>query len=300
MKKQTQNTLALSIAILSGSLLTGCGGVDGISLDGNNNDSNASNDDDGGDDNNKFKSTATYNAFTGLAEGTSINARFVDGVVESLQYKSTSNSGTTNVNGGFICASGEVVEFVIGSLSLGTSICQGIVTPQTLAAKKIPKEVPTTTTSVSGYTTTAGIKVVNEAQPVNYNAPEVTNRVRLLMSMDTDSVEAGIQLPAAIEQAKVTTTSLNFADTTSFETNALAVLQAMTPTANRSLVQTVDAEAHFKASLDGLNDPNYDLQTGSHIDKAQVAIAQQTAAQTSNDRDNDEDEDHDDDHDDDH
>lgn len=259
------NALKLTVGLLSGSLLAGCGGDDGGSTGTVNTNT----------------STASYDAATGKAKGTPINAKFIDGAVSGLQYKSNSYNGTTGTDGGFICASGDVVEFVIGSLSLGTSVCQGVVTPQTLAAEKSQQVVQgATTTSASGTTTVGGETVQTVLSPVIHTDPKVVNRVRLLMSLDTDSdATNGITLPSATEQANVSTTSLDFATTATFDNTATAVLQAMTSTANRSLVSSTDASTHFNSVLTSLvaTDTNYNLSTGAYVDAVAVAAAQAAA-----------------------
>lgn len=257
------NALKLTISMLSGSLLAGCGG--------------------GGETGtiNDATSASTYDAATGLTKGVPINAKFLDAAVQGLQYKSNTYSSSTGADGGFVCASGEVVEFVIGSLSLGTSVCQAVVTPQTLAAEKTQQVVQAaTTTSASGTTTVGGQTVQTVLSPVIHTDPKVVNRVRLLMSLDSDSnASNGITLPSLTEQASVTTTSLDFATTATFDSTATAVIQAMTTTANRSLVATTDASTHFNSTLTTLiaSDSNYNLSTGAYVDKVAVAAAQAAA-----------------------
>lgn len=257
------NALKLSISMLSGSLLAGCGG--------------------GGETGtiNDATSASTYDAVTGLTKGVPINAKFLDAAVQNLQYKSNTYNGSTGSDGGFVCASGEVVEFVIGSLSLGTSVCQGVVTPQTLAAEKSQQVVQAaTTTSASGTTTAGGQTVQTVLSPVIHTDPKVVNRMRLLMSLDSDSdASNGITLPSLTEQASVTTTTLDFATTATFDSTATAVLAAMTTTSNRSLVATTDASTHFNSTLSTLvaSDSNYNLSTGAYVDKVAVAAAQAAA-----------------------
>lgn len=258
------NALKITVGLLSGSLLAGCGGDDGGSTGTVN-----------------TATSSTYDAATGKAKGTPINAKFIDGAVSGLQYKSNSYNGTTASDGSFVCASGDLVEFMIGSLSLGTSICQGVVTPQSLAAPITQQVVQgATTTSASGTTTVGGETVQNVAGPIVHTDPSVVNRVRLLMSLDSDSdATNGITLPSATEQANVTTTSLDFATTATFDSTATAVLQAMTTTANRSLVSSTDASTHFNSVLTNLvsTDSNYNLSTGAYVDAVAVAAAQAAA-----------------------
>lgn len=225
--------------------------------------------------------SGTVDNITGKAKGTPINAQFLDAAVSNLQYKSNTYNGFTNGTGNFQCASGEVVEFVIGSASLGTSICQGIITPQTLAAVKTQQTVAATTTSASGTVTSGGTTVQTVLSPVAANHPSVVNRVRLLMSLDSDSdATNGIQLPPSAEQAAVTQT---FTDTdyltdTAFVSKATNVLAAITSTSNRSLVDATTATKHFNGTVAITlgADTYYNKATGSY-DQYNEVLEQQNA-----------------------
>ena len=180
-----------------------------------------------------------------------ISAQFVDAPVQNLQYSSLSNSGVTDANGGFRCKLNEEVSFNIGALNLGTSICQRIVTPQTLAATVNKAPAPQTTTSASGVVTSTGaVNQTTVAATAPANDPAVVNRVRLLLTLDTDGdATNGIQLPSTDEQKNVTLNQIDFKDTTSFDNDAVTVVQAMPSVSNQSITDPVTAESHFNDTL---------------------------------------------------
>lgn len=268
MKKHTNKTLKLSMGILAGSLLAGCGGIEGVTGTNTNDDLNE------GYNNVSNTVSSLIDNITGKTKGTAVGARFLDSAVANLQYKSNTYNGTTGANGDFTCASGEQVEFVIGSLSLGTSICQSVITPQTLAAPKTQEVVAQTSTNASGVTTSTGSTVQTVVSPVLSTDDRVLNRVRLLMTLDTDgNPDNGITLPAATEQAKVTTATLDFASTT-FDNDAQAVLTAVS--SNASLVTKAAAQTHFvDGTLANLvkTDANYSLNTGAYDEYDETAAS---------------------------
>mgnify|MGYP005851823081 CR=1 FL=1 len=256
------NALKTTLGLLSASLLAGCGGEDpntGSIPAG----------------------TLSYDTRTGITTDgtvdTRITARFLDAAVENLQYKSKSYNGSTSIGGSFSCASGEDVEFLIGSLSLGTATCQGIITPQTLAAKKtweIVTGVTTTSASGGGGGSSQTIQETLANTPIT-NA-EVINRVRLLMSLDTDSVTAGIQLPALTEQANVTVSSVDFTNTANFD--SAVQTNVLDKIAGSTLVTATDATTHFQSTINGITDTNYNRSTGLYVDATKVAAAKAAEA----------------------
>ncbi|NCO14269.1 MAG: hypothetical protein CO047_05455 [Piscirickettsiaceae bacterium CG_4_9_14_0_2_um_filter_44_546] len=245
------NTLKLTAGILSAGLLTGCGGIDGTTGTQLENDLNDA-----------ASSFSNYiDNITGKTKGTAITAQFIDSPVSNLQYKSNSYNEFTGANGVFSCVSGEEVEFVIGSVSLGTSICQAVITPQTLAAELKTVQTVNTTTNASGTKTSSGTIASKQAAPVLQDDDKVLNRVRLLMALDTDAnPDNGITLPAVTEQAKVTATTLDFA-ALSFDNDVQSVLNKLQ--VNGSLVTKTAALTHFQKSVSGLP-ATYDTSTGSY------------------------------------
>ena len=185
--------------------------------------------------------------------GQAVSAQFLDAAVSNLHYESFSYPGETDTTGRFTCAFNEEVTFSIGALALGSSICQRIVTPQTISATitQVPAPAQTTTTA-SGVVVSNGSTVQPTVQAtVLPNAPEVVNRVRLLLTLDTDSDPAnGIQLPPLSEQNNVTLTTLDYGDTTSFDNTVPGEVIGKIPSvSNRSLVDATTALAHFNDTL---------------------------------------------------
>jgi hypothetical protein len=186
--------------------------------------------------------------------GQTVSAQFLDAAVSNLHYASFSYAGETNAAGNFTCALNEEVTFSIGALALGSAICQRIVTPQTISAtiSQVPAPAQTTTTA-SGVVVSNGSTVQSTVEAtVQADAPEVVNRVRLLLTLDTDSDPAnGIQLPPLAEQNNVTLTALDFSNAgNSFDNTATTeIIGKMPSVSNRSLVDAVTASAHFNDTL---------------------------------------------------
>jgi len=211
----------LSVGLISGTAITSCGTNIGAT-------------------NNTSYSTAH-----------TISAQFIDSPTANLQYESLSHSGVTDAEGHFQCNIPEEVSFFIGSLKLGTSICQRIITPQTMAAVIKQTEVPQTTTSASGTITANGTKTFTQVVSTSLpDAPEVVNRVRLLMTLDSDSDASNvIQLPALSEQMKITSTSLDFNNTVNFDNSVPSLLKALPDYSNRSAVGFGQAQTHFSMTI---------------------------------------------------
>ena len=96
---------------------------------------------------------------------------FLDSPVEGLQYRTESQQGITDADGGFQYLAGETVIFSIGGIEFPPVPGHPLVTP------------------------------IELAQTDNIDAPEVVNILRLLQSIDVDSdPENGIQIPAAARE----------------------------------------------------------------------------------------------------
>ena len=181
-----------------------------------------------------------------------INGQFIDSPVSGLRYESSLFSGVTDDAGNFQCQLAEPVRFYIGAVEIGSPTCQRIITPQTLAAEVIQNVPQTITTASGGVTTVAGSgqTQVNFASP---DDPAVLNRVRLLLTLDTDDDPGnGIQLPSQAEQAQLSQTSVNFKNTAYFEFQAAALIQQLPSVSNTSVVDSVSAQAHFNGSLQAM------------------------------------------------
>jgi len=200
--------------------------------------------------------TACGGGTTGsVPAGHTISAQFVDAPVENLHYDSLSNMGDTDANGRFNCTLGEEVSFSIGKLTLGKSICQRIVTPQTISATITQTTVPQTTTSASGVVLSNGTKTQSTiTATAGAHDPEVINRVRLLMSLDTDGdATNGIQLPKPAEQQKdITQTTMDFKHTNTFDSEAASMIgqiPAGVIKSNSGLRSATEATTHFDQTL---------------------------------------------------
>ncbi len=148
---------------------------------------------------------------------------FLDSRVANINYKTESQTGTTNIHGEFNYYSGESITFSIGDLELPKVKAGGIITPMTLAG------------SASIYNQTA------------------TNIAILLQSLDEDGVlSGGITIPAG---AKLSAPSaIDFAQSTSefINNNDVINMVANAGAHNTSLVSATSAQEHMQTSLNSL------------------------------------------------
>jgi len=143
---------------------------------------------------------------------------FVDSPVSGASYSTETQSGTTNSAGEYNYVAGESVTFSIGGIVLGTAMAGPIVTP---------------------------LMLVDGA--VDANDPRVTNIVRLLMTLDSDSnPENGIEITADTHDAAAGM-SLDFASAT-FDADTQALVEAVKGTGTQ-LVDAGSAQDHFNTSL---------------------------------------------------
>jgi len=204
------------------------------------------------------------NTGTITGSNTIIKGQFLDSAVSDLRYESLSSSGVTDATGNFQCLLSEEVNFYIGALKLGTSICQRIITPQTLAANVTVQSQPQTVTSASGVVSTVAGTSQVVVRPASPNDSSVVNRVRLLMTLDVDDNPAnGIQLPSSIEQKKVTLTSINFKNNNVFDNAVGAIVQKMPSVSNKSVTDATTATNHFNKTLQGLPQVVVDVTTNT-------------------------------------
>ncbi len=97
-----------------------------------------------------------------------LTGKFLDSAVSNLDYKTQTQSGTTNTKGEFNYRAGEIIIFSIGSLDLRSTKATAIITPLTIAAT------------------------------TNINANEVVNIALLLQSLDKDNNhDNGLQITDA-------------------------------------------------------------------------------------------------------
>ncbi len=144
---------------------------------------------------------------------------FVDSIVEGVHYETPTYSGTTNSLGEYDYLPGETVTFSIGGISLGSADAGPVVTPLSL---------------VSGAT--------------DATDPEVTNIVRLLLTLDDDGDPTnGITISAATATAAESLT----VDFTAVDLTAdagVTTLLAAIPGAP-TLVDETTAQTHFTDTL---------------------------------------------------
>ena len=143
---------------------------------------------------------------------------FIDSAVEGLHYQTATQSGTTNNLGEYDYLPGETVTFSIGGIVLGSTLAAPIVTPLSLVAGA---------TSVTD--------------------PQVTNIVRLLLSLDSDGNPAnGITITGDVTTA-ASDLEVDFgvADLSADEgiTSLLSNLPAIT------LVNESTAQSHLNQTL---------------------------------------------------
>ena len=68
-----------------------------------------------------------------MTSSTTSTGTFIDAPVKGLHYKTATQDGYTNENGEFKYVAGEIIEFKLGTLSLGSVSADGLITPYTLA-----------------------------------------------------------------------------------------------------------------------------------------------------------------------
>lgn len=209
----------LITAAMTGLLLTGCGGS---SSDSNNN--------------------------VVVPEPDSLIGQFIDSNVSGVDFKTATQSGTTNSKGEFSFVSGESVTFSIGELVFPSATADEIVTPLDLAGTE------------------------------DVSSPEVLNMVSLLMTLDTDAnPNNGIFISTIAKDAAA---PLNFDMPTDEFAASPAVINLISNAGQEipvtTLVDAKVAQEHMQSSLDNItnlttyadftgmfnldvnaNDPNY-------------------------------------------
>lgn len=146
----------------------------------------------------------------------------IDAAVEGIRFETATQSGLTDATGTFSYMAGEVVEFFIGGISLGSTTGAATLTPIDLVA--------------------------GAADEMN---PQVTNILRFIQSLDSNSdLTDGIQISAASRTA-LTGQSLDFSLSTAiFETAFNSLSGAML--GGLPLATAADAQAHMRIYLDSL------------------------------------------------
>ena len=154
---------------------------------------------------------------------TELKGTFIDSAVEGVTYTTDTQSGTTDSAGTFTYLPGEIVSFYIGDILIGSAEGAGMLTP----LEFVPGAIDETD-------------------------PEVTNILRFVQSLDSDSdPDNGITISAATVAAAIGQ-SLDFSlSTGAFETAANALLTVLTSGAVNTLIDAGDAQAHFTGSTGG-------------------------------------------------
>lgn len=165
---------------------------------------------------------------------------FLDSAVEGVRYTTNSKSGTTDANGTFTYLAGETVNFYIGDILLGSAAAKATMTPVDL---------------VSGAT--------------DETNPQVTNIVRFLLTLDSDSnFSNGIQIDSSVISAAASQ-SVDFSlSIAAFENDSsiLSVLNFLTqglPGGSRPITSVTDAQAHFRNTLNGITSGGTNVANGN-------------------------------------
>lgn len=153
-------------------------------------------------------------------QATTLTGQFVDSAVAGLGYTLSSGlSGTTNEQGEFSYASGDTVSFSLGNLTLPETSAQALITPLDVFDTEF------------------------------YDKNEVTNLVRLLMSLDNDrNAENGIDLPDLSNTIIGTIDFSSSADDFAQQTALINLMAEVSP-ANPQLADITTAEDHFISTL---------------------------------------------------
>ncbi len=155
---------------------------------------------------------------------------FVDAPAGGVDFESDSEMGRTKSEGLFYCRAGEMVDFSIGGIQLGSALCAPLVSPIDLV--------------------TGAVNALNAV---------VTNIARVLQMLDEDqNLANGIQISEAVSNAAAGL-SLDFNQSiAAFEGDAevLAVLNILNAALGgpRSLPSVGDAQDHLSDTLDDLED----------------------------------------------
>jgi len=149
---------------------------------------------------------------------------FIDSGVDGLEYERYNHATyTTEAGGSFRYNYGEILTFKIGGLVLGKTVGLSTVTPKDI------------------------VSYANQELNTSIYAPEVNNRVRLLMSLDEDGNAAnGIQISVT------TRTQAASWSTPDFNLSESAFTTALHSATNNQITTVVSksaAETHFASSL---------------------------------------------------
>ena len=149
--------------------------------------------------------------------------RFIDSGVSGLEYKISSSSKFTKDDGSFSYIYGNTILFKVGNLEIGKALGTSTVTPKDIVTYK------------------------NLDIHTSLDSPEVNNRVRLLMSLDSDNAPAnGISISQDIRNKAQTWT------TPDYNLNEVDFTTEFYKATNNDIATLVSKDAaakHFASSL---------------------------------------------------
>jgi len=166
------------------------------------------------------------------AEETISTGMFLDSAVTGLNYKTASQSGTTNALGEFNFQTNETITFSIGDIELPSTTAALYLTPLELYQTK------------------------------DINQIEVVNLIRLLQSLDMDGdASNGIEIDDSVHQLAANL-DIDFSSN-DFE-QQVATLVSQSGAANQTLIAANIAIAHFQLTLDKIADDELKSCTTNH------------------------------------
>lgn len=175
--------------------------------------------------------------------GDVINGVFLDAPIEGLSYSATSGqSGVTNSSGEYECQENSTVTFSIGSSTIGTAECKGVVTPIDLV-----------------FGTVDDTKKADILAETNLSPEEQTkigtlkNMLRTLQSLSESSSD-GLKIDSSVatEFSAIVGPSVDFSKTELVEGKDLSTVITEVATSTSKPLTTVsqeDALSHFTTTL---------------------------------------------------
>jgi|GEM_PF-6263617 len=149
--------------------------------------------------------------------------RFIDSGVKGIEYITLTSTYRTGQGGSFTYSYGDTILFKVGNLEIGETFALSLVTPKDIVSYK------------------------NKELNTSINASEVNNRIRTLISLDSDNNPAN-----GIEINSTTLTSGKTWTTPNYDLNESAFSDELTRVTNgdiTSIVTKAQASAHFESSL---------------------------------------------------
>lgn len=148
---------------------------------------------------------------------------FLDSAVEGLDYNANGIKGSTSNIGGFVCNTGDTVNFAIGGINLGSAGCASVLSPLQLASSS------------------------------NHRDDAVVNRLMFLQLLDQDNDPSnGIQIDTSVKTA-LSSHNIDFSASSTNFNLAMSALQARLPAAYQARTVDIDrralAKEHFENTL---------------------------------------------------